>query len=67
MATARQRSEWDRAAALVAKLHNVNCSKRSDMIRDASALNPFRKRGDRLRVSVAELREAQTGRKGPLG
>lgn len=30
---ARSADSWERASFLIAKVHNVNCSKRSDMVR----------------------------------
>lgn len=42
MAEARQRDEWDRCSAVVAMVHNVNCTKRSDM-RPPASFNPLRK------------------------
>lgn len=35
-------NEWDRTAAIVAKIHNANCAKAAQAIRDPSMLNPIR-------------------------
>lgn len=38
-ADARQKAEWERTSWLLAKLHNVNCGRRSDMV-SPNDLNP---------------------------
>lgn len=61
MAEARLQSEWDRTASLLAKIHNVNCSKTSDMIRDPAALNPLR--APKVpKMSLKTVRKMMTGR-----
>jgi len=39
MALARQRAEWGRAASIIAKIHNVNCTQQRDT-RPPSAFMP---------------------------
>jgi hypothetical protein len=58
MATARRVDEWDRAASIVAKLHNVNCTKERDMVRDLSTLNPYRARTRRRSTMTAKEKMA---------
>ncbi len=48
-------AHWDQTAALIAKLHNVNCTKESSLIRDPKALNPFSARPAKPKVSLSEL------------
>ena len=61
MALAHERSEWDRTASIIQKLHNVNCSKRADMIADARTINPYRERPKRERSSSKEHRKLMEG------
>ncbi len=42
MTVARQKSDWDHTAGLLAKIHNVNCSARSSMVKNPDELNPYR-------------------------
>ena len=56
MALAHERSEWDRTASIIQKLHNVNCTNRANMIADARTLNPYRERPKRERISSKEHR-----------
>jgi len=41
MALGRRRDAWDHTAKIVAKVHNVNCTKKSDQV-DPAELNPYR-------------------------
>jgi hypothetical protein len=63
MTTARLQTEWDRTAAILAWTHNVNCTKKADMISDPSVLNPLRKKAKGPQFSIREMRQAVTGRK----
>jgi len=56
MAEARERSEWNRASVLIAKLHNVNQIKRSDLI-GFEDIHPFyiQQRVDRSEPTSSEL------------
>ena len=40
MAEGAQKERWNHTASLVAKLHNVNCTRKPDMIR-AEEVHPF--------------------------
>lgn len=62
MAKAHERSEWDRAAIVVQKLHNVNCSKRGDMILDPRTLNPYREQPKKEKLPLKEVRKIMEGR-----
>ena len=42
MYEARLASDWDHTAEMIAKIHNVNCTKAGDTVSSAQ-LNPFRK------------------------
>lgn len=55
--------EGDLTAMIVAKLHNVNCTKAKDMVTDWQALNPFRpqKQIAKPKLTVAELKRSLTG------
>jgi hypothetical protein len=63
MVEGRGREAWQHTAALLCKLHNVNCAKKSDMVRDPSIFNPYAQR-DRARkprrqkLTVASLAAA---------
>lgn len=56
-------TDWDRTAMIVAKIHNVNCANKSDMVRDPSVFNPLRQQTRKQRVSIKELRQMMTGKK----
>ena len=43
MAEARLEDSWERMAWIVAKLHNVNCTKRADL-REPGSFNPYRRK-----------------------
>jgi hypothetical protein len=42
MAEGKMTSAWDHTAAILAKLHNVNCTKPNQMIKNPTTLNPMR-------------------------
>lgn len=54
MAEGRDRAEWRRFAALMALIHNVNCSKKSDTKRP-SDFDPYVLRKPRPKVKLAAL------------
>lgn len=54
MAEGRDRSEWRRFSALMALIHNVNCSKKSDAKRP-SDFDPYAERRPRPKVKLAAL------------
>lgn len=60
MTEARLQSEWDRTCMIVAKLHNVNCTKKADMIADPSTLNPLRRRAPKPSLPLKEIRRQMT-------
>ena len=57
MVNGHRREQWSHTAALLTQLHNVNCAKLSDMIRDPEQLNPYADRRNRPRKSIT-LRQA---------
>lgn len=61
MAVAHERSEWDRAAAIIQKLHNVNCAEERHRIIDSRILNPYREQPKRERLSIKQIRKATGG------
>lgn len=48
MADARRDEQWDHTSFLIAKLHNVNCAKRSDQ-KEPDHFHPFRQEEKRRR------------------
>jgi len=65
MAEARERSEWNRTSVLVAKLHNVNQIKRSDLI-SFEDVHPFHiqrhvKKAEPTRADLIMLKSAIKG------
>ena len=63
MCEERLKSEWDRTVAIVSKVHNANCTKPSDLIRDPNSIHPLRHSVKRPKLSVKEARRMMTGRK----
>ncbi len=53
MALARLRSEWDRSSALLAMIHNVNCSRATSM-KAPEKFHPFPRHSARRRLSPQE-------------
>jgi len=65
MAEAHERSEWNRAAVLIAKVHNVNQVRRSDLIGFEDVHPHFlRKREDKSEPTVADLAMLKSALKG---
>lgn len=54
MAEGRDRAEWRRFSTLMALIHNVNCSKKSDTKRP-SDFDPYTIRTPRPKLKVAAL------------
>jgi hypothetical protein len=63
MCEARLTTEWDRTASLMAIVHNSQCTKSSQQIRDPGTLNPLRARARKAKIPLATLRQMMTGRK----
>ena len=61
MAEGRNRAAWSRTAALLAMLHNINCTKRGDM-KTAADFDPFRvRRAAPPRVDISVLKTVFVG------
>lgn len=66
MADAKQSAEWDRAAAIIAKIHNVNCLEKNDM-KDPKDFNLYElgkkpaKKEVPMKVSLKSLQGVLTG------
>jgi hypothetical protein len=57
MARARQSALWDAASALLAMLHNTNCSRTTQM-KSPDNFHPFRQKPQRPRLGPAESIDA---------
>ena len=53
MAEKRRSADWDTAASIIAKLHNVNCVKRHNMIRPEQ-VHPFARQAPVVELSPKE-------------
>jgi hypothetical protein len=53
MAEKRRWADWDTTSSLIAKLHNVHCAKRSDMI-TPDQIHPFAPKPTRIELSPKE-------------
>jgi hypothetical protein len=58
MTEARLVSAWDQTAMIYGIIHNVNCTKQTDIIRDFRVLNPYRPKQPKIRVPLKEMRAA---------
>lgn len=53
MAEKRRSADWDVGASIIAKIHNVNCVKRTDTIRPED-IHPFAPKPPRIELSPKE-------------
>jgi hypothetical protein len=58
MTEGKQRADWNHTAAVLAKLHNVNCAKKSDLKTPAD-FHPFEKAKERESKPVFVSKEKQ--------
>jgi hypothetical protein len=52
MGRAKQKDEWERTSWLLAKIHNVNCTRSSDTVEpsEVNPMRPRRRRGKGIQV-----------------